>query len=88
MAIPKWQYIEPDHPGADFDALAESYDPNMQKYWGIKGEIQEVLEFLDFQPNQTVLEIGTGTGELAFAAANHCAKVYAVDLSACMLKYA
>jgi hypothetical protein len=48
MAIPKWQYIEPDHPGADFDALAESYDPNMQKYWGIKGEIQEVWSSLTF----------------------------------------
>jgi putative AdoMet-dependent methyltransferase len=88
MAVPKWQYHEPDHPGADFDALAEIYDRNMQKYRDIQGEIQEVLEFLDLQPEQMVLEIGTGTGEFALAAANYCAKVYAVDLSAGMLKYA
>jgi putative AdoMet-dependent methyltransferase len=88
MTVPKWQYHEPDHPGADFDALAEIYDRNMQKYRDIKGELQEILEFLDLQPDQTVLEIGTGTGEFALAAANHCAKVYAVDLSAGMLKYA
>jgi putative AdoMet-dependent methyltransferase len=88
MAVPKWQYNEPDHPGADFDALAEIYDRNMQKYRNIHGEIREVLDFLDLQLDQTVLEIGTGTGEFALAAARHCAKVYAIDLSAGMLKYA
>lgn len=88
MAVPKWQYHEQDHPGADFDSLAEVYDRNMQKYRDIQREIQEILEFLELQPSQTVLEIGTGTGEFALAAARHCAKVYAVDLSAGMLKYA
>jgi putative AdoMet-dependent methyltransferase len=88
MAVPKWQYHEPDHPGADFDALAEIYDRNMQKYRDIQGEIQEILDFLDLQPDQTVLEIGSGTGEFALAAASHCSKVYAVDLSSGMFKYA
>jgi putative AdoMet-dependent methyltransferase len=88
MAIPKWQYHEPGHPGADFDALAEIYDRNMQKYRDIQGEIKEILDFLDLQPHQTVLEIGTGTGEFALDAANYCAKVYAVDLSEGMLAYA
>ena len=88
MTIPKWQYDEPDHPGADFDALAEIYDRNMQRYRDIQGEIQEILDFLDLQSDQTVLEIGTGTGEFALAAASRCAKVYAVDLSSGMLRYA
>lgn len=88
MTIPQWQYHEPNHPGADLDALAEIYDRNMQKYRDIQGEIQEILDFLDLQREQIVLEIGTGTGEFALAAASHCAKVYAVDLSAGMLKYA
>jgi putative AdoMet-dependent methyltransferase len=88
MTIPNWQYHEPDHPGADFDALAEIYDRNMQKYRDIQGEIREILSFLDLRPDQTVLEIGTGTGEFALAAAPHCAKVYAVDLSEGMLRYA
>jgi putative AdoMet-dependent methyltransferase len=88
MTIPNWQYHEPAHPGADFDAMAEIYDRNMQKFRDVQGEIREVLDFLDLQPDQTVLEIGTGTGEFALAAARHCAKVYAVDLSAGMLKYA
>jgi putative AdoMet-dependent methyltransferase len=88
MPAPSWQYHEPDHPGADFDALAEIYDRNMQKYRDIQGEIQEIMDFLDLKSDQTVLEIGTGTGEFALAAARHCRKVYAVDLSAGMLKYA
>lgn len=88
MIIPNWKYHEPDHPGADFDALAKIYDRNMQKYRDIQGEIREILSFLDLKPDQTVLEIGTGTGEFALAAARHCSKVYAVDLSDGMLKYA
>ena len=88
MTIPEWQYHEPDHPGADFDALAEIYDRNMQRYRDIQGEIQQILSFLDLQPDQTVLEMGTGTGEFALAAARACARVYAVDLSTGMLSYA
>jgi ubiquinone/menaquinone biosynthesis C-methylase UbiE len=88
MPAPVWQYHEPDHPGADFDALAESYDRNMQKFRDIQGEIEEILDFLDLQPDQTVLEMGTGTGEFALAAARHCRRVYAVDLAEGMLHYA
>lgn len=88
MSAPTWQYHEPDHPGADFDALAEIYDRNMEKYRDVQGEIREILDFLDLKPDQTILEIGTGTGEFALAAARHCARVYAVDLSSGMLKYA
>jgi ubiquinone/menaquinone biosynthesis C-methylase UbiE len=88
MPAPAWQYHEPDHPGADFDALAEIYDRNMQKFRDVQGEIIEILDFLDLQPDQSVLEIGTGTGEFALAAARRCRIVYAVDLSAGMLRYA
>ena len=88
MPAPTWQYHEPDHPGADFDAMAEIYDRNMKQYRDVQGEIKEILDFLDLKPDQTVLEIGTGTGEFALAAARHCARVYAVDLSSGMLRYA
>lgn len=88
MTIPAWQYHEPDHPGADFDALAEIYDQDMQKHRDIPGEIAEVLDFLDLNREQSILEIGTGTGEFALAAALQCRKVYAVDLSPGMLRYA
>ncbi len=88
MSTPVWQYHEPDHPGADFDAMAEIYDRNMQKYRDVQGEISEILDYLALRPDQCILEIGTGTGEFALAAARFCRKVYAVDLSAGMLRYA
>jgi putative AdoMet-dependent methyltransferase len=88
MTSPAWQYHEPDHPGADFDALADKYDKDMQKHRDIQSEISQILDFLDLEPDQSILEIGTGTGEFALAAARHCQKVYAVDLSMGMLRYA
>ena len=88
MPIPSWQYHEPDHPGADFDAIAEDYDRNMRKVRDVQGEIEEILDFLDLEPDQTVLELGTGTGEFALAASSRCSRVYAVDLSQGMLRYA
>ena len=88
MKTPAWQYHEPDHPGADFDALAEIYDQDMQKHRDVQREIAEILGFLDLLPDQSILEVGTGTGEFALAAAQHCQMVYAVDLSPGMLRYA
>ena len=85
---PKWCYHEPDHPGMDFDAVAPSYDRNMQRFRDIQGEIEEILSFLNLMPDQTLLEMGTGTGEFALAAARRCARVYAIDISSGMLEYA
>ncbi len=40
------------------------------------------------QSDQTILEMGAGTGEFAIAAAGRCSKVFAVDLSPGMLRLA
>jgi ubiquinone/menaquinone biosynthesis C-methylase UbiE len=86
--IPIWQYDEMKHPGEDFDAEAGVYDERQLKTRDVKGEINECLDLLNLQPDQTVLDMGTGTGEFAIAAAGYCSKVFAVDLSPGMLKIA
>jgi putative AdoMet-dependent methyltransferase len=86
--IPLWQYDESNHPGEDFDFEAEVYDEKWRKLRDVQKENKELLSLLNLQPDQTMLEIGAGTGEFAIAAAEHCSKVLAVDLSQCMLKLA
>lgn len=88
MATSQWKYYESDHPGMDFDAAAASYDLSMQKFRNIQEEIEEILSYLDLRPSQCLLEVGTGSGEFALAAAHHCARVYAIDISGGMLKFA
>lgn len=86
--IPVWQYNESKHPGEDFNVEARVYDERQLKTRDVLGEIRESLGLLNLQPDQTVLEMGAGTGEFAIAAAGHCSKVFAVDLSPEMLKIA
>lgn len=86
--IPIWQYDESNHPGEDFDIEAKIYDDKVRKFRDIRKENEELLSILNLQPDQTVLEIGAGTGEFALAAARHCLKVTAVDTSQGMLRLA
>lgn len=86
--IPIWQYDESKHPGEDFDEEAEIYDERQLKTRDVQGEIRDGLGLLNLQPDQTVLDMGAGTGEFTIAAAGRCSKVFAVDLSPRMLKIA
>ncbi len=90
MPGPNWQYNEMRHVGTNYASQAEvqAYDERMRKLRDIDGEIRHALDLLNLQPHQTLLEIGTGTGSLAIAAAKCCRRVVAVDISAVMLEYA
>ncbi|MGZ4727789.1 MAG: class I SAM-dependent methyltransferase [Acidimicrobiales bacterium] len=52
------------------------------------GAAQEVarLQSLGLTPASTVVDLGTGTGQLAVAVAPHCGRVVAVDVSPVMLE--
>jgi len=85
-----WQYDEFRQIGTDYGSLEEIriYDQRMQKIRDVRREVQDILDKLAPKEDQTFLEMGTGTGELAIAAAERCSRVFAVDISAPMLKYA
>lgn len=87
---PDWQYDEFMQIGTDYEdeAEVEAYDRRMQKMRNIEAENEKIFRLLDLKPDQTLLEIGTGTGELALAAAQKCLSVEAIDVSETMLKYA
>lgn len=87
---PCWQYNEMQHVGTDYARMEEvqAYDERMRKLRDIDGEIRHALQMLNLQPHHTLLEIGTGTGSLAIAAAGLCRRVVAVDISPIMLQYA
>lgn len=89
-SYPRWQYNEQQQVGTDYtdEAQVQAYDLSMQKLRDVKKETDIIIKSLDLTRNQTVLEIGTGTGSFAIEAAEHCAKVIAIDVSPGMLKFA
>ena len=66
----------------------EAYDERMRKIRDIRSEIEKILASLHISQDQTLLEIGCGTGEFAIAAAGRCSKVIAADVSLPMLEFA
>ncbi len=86
---PSWQYHEMQQIGKDYadPAEVEAYDLRHGKIRDIEKENREILQKLQVEPGHVLIEIGTGTGAFALAAARSCARVYAVDVSRAMLDY-
>ncbi len=90
LILPAWQYDEMQQVGTDYTDTAhvEAYDGQMQRMRDIKEETKAIIQSINLKENETILEIGTGTGSFAIEAAKHCAKVIAIDISPEMLKLA
>lgn len=84
-----WQYDEFKQVGVDYEdpAEVESYDTRHARFRDVDAECASILDMLDVTPQSEVIEIGTGTGAFAIRAAQRCASVYAVDVSAPMLEF-
>lgn len=67
---------------------ARNYENRMGTCRDIVGENRELLNRLHLAATDRVLEIGTGTGAFARAAAPHCREVTALDASPVMLAVA
>ncbi len=87
---PGWHYDEMKQVGTDYADVreVEAYDVRMQKLRHIGEETETIFTALNIKQDQTILEIGCGTGEFAIAAAGRCSKVIAADVSLPMLEFA
>lgn len=87
---PRWQYNEMQQVGTDYtdEAQVEAYDQRMQRLRDVKEETEAIIKSINLKKNETILEIGTGTGSFAIEAAQHCKKVIAIDVSPKMLEFA
>jgi len=86
----KWLFDETKHAGVDYSdpELVKAYDARHQKFRDFEKDSEAILNRLDLGPDQTLIEMGAGTGTFALYAAKRCKKVYAVDISKAMLELA
>jgi len=87
---PLWQYDEMKPVGVDYTSTqkVQDYDDKINKVRNIEKESSDILKELCISKEQRIIELGTGTGNFAIAAAKDCQKVFAVDVSPIMLEYA
>jgi putative AdoMet-dependent methyltransferase len=90
VTIPDWQWDETIQRGTDYASVEQvrEYDERMAAMRNVAAEVDKILGLLELSPDDVVLEIGTGTGAFARAAARRCRKVVALDVSPVMLEYA
>lgn len=86
---PKWQYDEMKHCGVDYSnqAQIEVYDKRHQRFRDYEKESLAIIDRLELGADDTVIDIGCGTGAFTLCAAKSCKKMYAVDVSKAMLGY-
>jgi ubiquinone/menaquinone biosynthesis C-methylase UbiE len=87
---PAWQWNEIQQVGTDYADVAEveRYEQRMGEFRNLAAEDAAILATLALPEKSHILEIGTGTGHFARAAARAGHRVTAVDVSPAMLEYA
>ena len=77
-------------PPEEFNAWAENYDHSVAKtqgfpFTGYEQVLDKVVELADAQPGMSILDLGTGTGNLALRFAELGCELWGTDFSATML---
>ena len=87
---PAWQWNEIQQVGTDYADVAEveRYERRMGEFRNLPAEDAAILDTLALPKGSRILEIGTGTGHFARAAARAGHRVTALDVSPAMLQYA
>jgi putative AdoMet-dependent methyltransferase len=89
MNRPAWWRDEMRHPGVDYSDPAQvaEYDRRHGQFRDYRKDAEAVVRLLGLQSDQTVLDMGAGTGAFALHAASRCRRVIAVDVSEAMLAH-
>jgi putative AdoMet-dependent methyltransferase len=89
MNLPAWYYDETIHSGVDYSDPAQvaAYNRRHQRFRDYRRDAEAIARRLDLQPEQSVVDMGSGTGAFALEAAPWCKTIYAVDVSHAMLAY-
>ncbi len=89
MIQPAWHYDELRHPGVDYNDPSQVavYDERHRRFRDYRRDAEAVIERLGVKPEDTILDMGAGTGAFVLHAAPLCRTVYAVDVSRAMLDY-
>jgi ubiquinone/menaquinone biosynthesis C-methylase UbiE len=87
---PVWQWNEIQQVGTDYSDAAEvgRYEKRMGEFRDLAAEDTAILTGLALPGGSRILEIGTGSGHFARAAARVGHRVTALDVSPAMLEYA
>jgi putative AdoMet-dependent methyltransferase len=84
--------MDEPYPASDFDAWAQEYDLSVGKdafpFWGYPTCIQRIATISKAQPGQQVLDLGSGTGNLALHFARLGCELWCTDFSPLMLEEA
>lgn len=85
---PEWQYDELTGCGNKHNdtETAEQYDSFHEKFRDFDEEAREIISAISLKKNQTVIDMGCGTGAFTIPAAAQCRKIHAVDIAGPMLQ--
>lgn len=85
--INPWHYNEYQQIGTDYQDVVtvQTYEEKMSQFRDFQQEAHDIMSYIHLKADQTLLEIGTGTGHFAVEAARYCHQVYAIDVSQAMV---
>lgn len=90
MISRQWMWNERQQVGTDYESVDEvrRYEERMGRFRDLPAENSAILQMLNLPVTARIIEIGTGTGHFARAAAGEGLQVVAADISKVMLEYA